>query len=135
MGSKKGQLFLVAIVFMIGMVFVVQQALFQYSSLQMSQPFEKKEPELLSNMVDVVNYTIRQSQYCNETKDSFQARMESVRNSMISEQGREYSVEMVYDLDCSKWQNSSPNPAPLRITISVSGQGRDMRGTYFFYHF
>ncbi|MCK4335368.1 MAG: hypothetical protein KAW40_01445 [Candidatus Aenigmarchaeota archaeon] len=134
MGSKKGQLFLIAIVFMIGMIFVVQQALFQYSTIEMSEPFERKDIDLFSNMIEIVNKTITETHSCNETKDSFYNKMEEMKISLLEEHGRVYSIEINYDLDCSKWNNLPPNPGPLKITISVASLGRDTRGTYEFYH-
>ncbi len=134
MGSQKGQLFLVAVVFMIGVVFAVQQSLFQYSTIEMAEAFGTRHVDLLDNMVGVVNATIRNTYYCNETKDSFQQRLEKLKTSLLEEHGREYSIEIAYSLNCSNWFNAQPNPSPLRITISVSGEGKEARGTFDFYH-
>lgn len=134
MNSKKGQLFLIAIVFLIGMIFVVQQSLFQYSSVEMSKPFEIRDIDLFINVVNMVNETIKETYNCNETKDSFENRVEDMKTYLIEEQGRVYSFEIVYDLNCTQWLNTPPDPAPLLMTISVSSLGRDTRGTYEFYH-
>lgn len=134
MGSQKGQLFLVAVVFMIGVVFAVQQSLFQYSTIEMAQAFASRHVNLYGNIVDEVNATVRNTYYCNETKDSFQQRIEKLKTSFLEEHGREYSIEIVYALNCSNWFSAPPNPSPLRITISVSGEGKDARGTFDFYH-
>jgi hypothetical protein len=134
MGSKKGQLFLVAIVFMIGLIFVIQQALFQYTSIEMSQPFQGSDIELLKNMLETVNETIRETYSCNETKDSFENKLEELKTSLLEEHGRVYSIEIAYVLNCLNWDNSPPNPGPLNMTISVSALGRDTRGSSEFYH-
>lgn len=134
MGSKKGQLFLVAIVFMVGMIFVVQQALFQYSTIKMSEPFERKDAGLFNGMVEVVNKTIRETYNCNETKDSFEDKMEELKISLLEEHGRIYSIEIIYDLNCSNWNNIPPDPGPLKIMISVASLGSDTRGNFEFYH-
>ncbi len=134
MGSKKGQLFLIAIVFLIGLIFVIQQALFQYTSIEMSEPFEERGAELFGNILEIVDKTIRETHSCNETKDSFENNMEEIKISFLKEHGRAYSIEILYGLDCSKWKNSPPNPAPLRMTASVTGMNKDTRGTYEFYH-
>ncbi|UCC91396.1 MAG: hypothetical protein JSV39_03730 [Candidatus Aenigmatarchaeota archaeon] len=134
MGSKKGQLFLIAIVFLIGLIFVIQQALFQYTSIEMSEPFEERGAEIFGNIIEVVNKTIRETHSCNETKDSFENNMEEIKISFLKEHGKAYSIEISYDLDCSKWNNAPPNPGPLKITLSVTGMNKDTRGTYEFYH-
>jgi len=134
MGPKKGQMFIVSVIFLIGMVFVVQQALFSYSEIDMSSPFEIRDGEVFGNMADVVNKTITGSYSCNGTKDSFNERMEKLKASFLEEYGREYAVEILYTLDCSRWSNAPPDPAPLALSLDISRQGRDTRGTLQMYH-
>jgi hypothetical protein len=134
MGPKKGQMFIVSVIFLIGMVFVVQQALFSYSEIDMSSPFEIRDGEVFGNMADVVNKTITGSYSCNGTKDSFNERMEKLKASFLEEYGREYAVEILYTLDCSRWSNAPPDPAPLALSLDISRQGRDTRGTFQLYH-
>lgn len=132
MGARKGQLFLVSIVFLIGMIFIVQQALFQYSTIEMSKPFANRDAELFGNIVGVVNRTIAETYYCNETKDSFGIRMEDIKTSFLEEHGREYSIAIDYDLNCTRWlSTSSP---PLWLSVSLTSQGRNTRGTFNMYH-
>jgi len=132
MGKKKGQLFLVAIVFLVGMIFIVQQALFQYSEIDITEPFRTMDVQIFNNILSALNQTIRETYYCNETKDSFQNRLDDLKTSFQEEYGLTYSIEMLYALNCSNWNSQSSSP--LTITIAVSGQGRDTRGTYSFYH-
>lgn len=134
MGAKKGQFFVVSIVFMVGMIFAVQQVLFNYSRVDMSSPFEIRDAEVFDSVVGVVNRTVKESFYCNDTKDGFQGRLDKLKASLLEEFGREYSIEILYNLDCSKWGNSPPNPAPLSLSLSVNRQGRDTRGTFQMYH-
>ncbi|MFH1236852.1 MAG: hypothetical protein V1648_00390 [Candidatus Aenigmatarchaeota archaeon] len=132
MGARKGQLFLVSIVFLIGMIFIVQQALFQYSTIEMSKPFANRDAELFGNIIGVVNRTIVEAYYCNETKDSFGTRMDDIKTSFLEEHGREYSIEIKYDLNCTRWLSSSR--APLWLSVSLTSQGRNTRGTFSMYH-
>jgi hypothetical protein len=134
MGRKKGQLFLVAVVFLIGMLFVVQQALFQYSAIDMTKPFEARDAELFGNIVGMVNATINNTYYCNETKDSFASRIEKIKMSFLEEHGREYSIEIAYVLNCTGWLASPPSPAPLSLDVSITSQGRNTRGSFKLYH-
>lgn len=133
MSRKKGQLFIVAIVFLIGMIFTVQQALFQYSSIDMAKPFQARDSELFDNIIGMVNGTISETHYCNETKDSFALRIEKIKSSFLEEHGREYSIEIAYKLDCARWLAASP-PAPLSLDVSITSQGRNTRGAFELYH-
>ncbi len=135
MGSRrKGQLFIVSVVFMIGMVFVVQQALFNYSSVDMSEPFGARDAGVFQNVLRVVNGTMSGSYYCNETTDSFKARMDELKASFLEEHGREYSIEILYTLDCARWENAPPAPAPFNVSIVVTSRDRDTRGAFNLYH-
>ena len=133
MGSKKGQLFLVAIVFLIGLLFVIQQSLFQYSEITMSEPFDERSIETIENILGVINQTVRETHYCNETEDSLSKRMEELKLSLLEEFGRTHKTEIVYAINCTNWENTY-GPSPLRVTIAISGLGKDTRGTFDFYH-
>jgi hypothetical protein len=132
--ARKGQMFIVSVVFLIGMIFVVQQALFNYSSIDMASPYSVRDEEIFANILGVVNRTMAETHFCNETKDGFSMRMERLKASLLEEFGREYTIEIAYQLNCSAWDNAPPQPAPLSLTLSVGGQGRDTRGNFVFYH-
>ena len=134
MGSKKGQLFLVAIVFLIGVIFIIQQALFQYSSLEMAKPFKTKDIDLFMDTLRVINETIKNTYYCNETKDSFEDRMEELRTSLLQERRIGRSIDIVYELNCSNWDNVPPDESPLKVMLRITGPGRETSGNFEFYH-
>ncbi len=134
MGSKKGQLFIVGIIFLLSLIFAVQQALFQYSEINISEPFKIRDAEILSDIIQVVNQTIRDTHSCDQTKDNFENRVEELRNSFLDEYGRTYSSEISYVLECANWDNTHLQAPPLTMTISISGSGKDTRGTFNFYH-
>jgi hypothetical protein len=134
MSRRKGQLFVVSVVFLVGMIFVVQQVLFNYSAVDMSSAFEIYDTEVFSNIYSVINKTAVETYYCNETKDSLAQNLETLKASFLEEYGKEYSIEILYVLNCSRWNNVLPAPAPLSLTLSVNGQSRDTRGTFQLYH-
>ena len=132
--SRKGQLFIVAIVFLIGMIFIVQQLLFSYSNVDMSSSLEMRDAEIYDNILNAINKTLAESIYCNETDDSFKEKMERLKASFLEEHGREYSIEINYAINCSGWNNAPPSPAPLTFGLSIGRQGRDTRGNFQLYH-
>lgn len=127
-------MFVVSVVFLIGLIFVVQQALFNYSAIDMSSSFERHDAEVFGNVLGILNKTVVETYYCNETKDGFAERIEQLKASFLEEFGREYSIEILYSLNCNRWNNVPPGPAPLALTLSVNGQGRDTRGAFQLYH-
>jgi hypothetical protein len=60
--------------------------------------------------------------------------MEKLKNSLLEEYGKMYLIEINYDLNCSNWLAVPPSPGPLNATIIITGKGRDVRGTFQFYH-
>jgi len=135
MASKKGQLFLVAIIFLLGMIFAIQQALFQYTALDISEPLHSDETYLIRNIVNLVNRTIKDTYYCNDTVGSFEDEAKRIKKMLQDVQGSGiYSFDMAYDIDCSKWFNSPPDDPPLVLAISVTGFGRETGGRFSMYH-
>lgn len=134
MGSKKGQLFLVAVVFLIGVVFIVQQSLFQYSSVDLTRSFRDDSRDIAVSVVDLINETVKETPTCEGTKESFRNRMEEIKTSLFEETGLAYSINLEYDLDCLNWDSPPPGPAPLSVTMSVTGPGSDNSGNFDFYH-
>jgi hypothetical protein len=100
----------------------------------MSSAFEIYDTEVFSNIYSVINKTAVETYYCNETKDSLAQNLETLKASFLEEYGKEYSIEILYVLNCSRWNSVAPAPAPLSLTLSVNGQSRDTRGTFSVYH-
>ena len=135
MGRKKGQLFFVAIVFMIGLIFIIQHALFQYTSMDMSEPFENTDYHLVRDTINSINTTLIETQNCNETKDNFAERMEEFKLLLERSNFRGiYGISVIYDLKCDNWKNTPPEPAPLDLTVSVTGMGKETSGNFEMYH-
>lgn len=134
MASKKGQLFLVSVVFLIVMIFVIQQSLFSYGYIDPSEAYDSRVVDILADLIEEVNLTIRNADVCSGTKDSFEENMRDMKSSLLQEFGRAYSIEMIYELNCSFWPNPPPQDPPLFMTLSVTGPGKDARATYGFYH-
>ncbi|MCD6590569.1 MAG: hypothetical protein J7K72_01205 [Candidatus Aenigmarchaeota archaeon] len=135
MEKKKGQLFLVSIIFLIGTILFIQHALFQYSEIDLSEPFKNQDMNLMETTINLINKTIKNTYFCNETKNNFQEKLEYLRHTLSKEQGKGvYSIDIIYDLNCTNWDNVYPHDAPLKITISVIGFGKEAKGTFNIYH-
>jgi len=130
-GQKKAQMFIITMIFLVGLIFSVQQLLFQYSALDLSAPFRENDIYLLENLKDVVNATIKGEQECSK----FSEKMEEFRSYLKEGVPRGgYSVSLNYRLNCANWENSPPNAAPLNLTIRIVGKGSDTSSVSSFYH-
>lgn len=130
-------MFVATAVFLTGLLFVVQQALVIYSSLDMSTPFQAKDSYTVNNIIDLVNYTIISQEDtadpiadCVDFENNLIELMSSVRDD-LSREG--YLLMSDYSLDCGYWNNNPPMPAPLKLTISYTGDLESF-GTFIFYH-
>lgn len=118
-------MFIVTIVFLVGLIFTVQQALFQYSFLDLPAESEKNDYYIFNNVKDVVIRGISTAKDCTEAVEN----MEEIRafmNKQILKGG--YVLEMTLGFDCANWDTQSPF---LNLTIHLKGANTDTTGTFY----
>jgi hypothetical protein len=119
-GKRKGQMFIVTMVFLAGLIFSVQQLLFSYSALDLSSPFRENEVYILYNVKGMINQTIKQTANCNE----FLGKMEGLKSFLDSSSPRGgYITTITYRADCSYWNYAPPQSPPLNVSIKIAGRG------------
>lgn len=62
----KGQMFIITMVFLVGLIFAVQNSLSQYSFSDLAQVFEKNDLYLLESIKNSFNETLSSSKSCEE---------------------------------------------------------------------
>lgn len=100
----KAQMFIVTMIFMVGLIFFVQQALFGYSSLDLSKPIYMDDYYTVENIVRGVDKTIAGSSTCREANEKISEFIDFVKRRLVK---RGYELEGDYLLDCSQ-----PFPPP-----------------------
>ncbi|NIO23008.1 MAG: hypothetical protein GTN38_03210 [Candidatus Aenigmarchaeota archaeon] len=131
----KGQMFVVAMVFLVGLIFVVQQVLFQYTLIDISEPMRLSDTHTIRSLTEDVNRTIKASMQCNGSDDSFETYLEELDSVIKKEEtGRIYVIYISRSLNCEFWGNSPPAENPLNISIRITGLGKDTTGSFKFYH-
>ena len=112
-------MFVLTMIFLIGLIFAVQQILFQYTALDLSAPFRQNPVYLLQNTKTLINASIRSTPECAD----FGAKMKEFNdflNTRAPQRG--YIISMSYRLNCSNyWNNLPPSPAPLNVSIIIQG--------------
>ena len=117
-------MFLVSFVFAVGLIFVIQQSLFQYTDIDISEP-----------SLEVINRTIINTDSCDSGKESFTKKMEELKTFFGRETIRKlYQLEVLYQLDCTFWENSRPAESPLNLTIRLNGPKIKSYGSFALYH-
>jgi hypothetical protein len=115
-------MFVVTMVFLVGLIFTVQQLLFQYASVNPREGFLVNEYGVMKGAVDAVNATIMGSPDCS----SFRSNLDNLK-SFLGSRGAVtgYSIEIGYNLSCDYWGNIYPNPAPVNVSVRVLGNKID----------
>ncbi|MCX6814158.1 MAG: hypothetical protein NTY20_00690 [Candidatus Aenigmarchaeota archaeon] len=127
--AKKAQMFIITTLFLIGLIFSVQQLTFQYTALDLSAPFRENNIYLLQNTKDIINKTIRTTPDCTD----FAANLRELKDFLDKRIPRGgYSLSLGYRLNCTNWQ-SSTNP-PLNLTIQIVGKNADTSARVYLYH-
>jgi len=127
--ARKAQMFIISMLFLVGLIFSVQQLLFQYTALDLSAPYRENDIYLLKNLKDVVNTTIKKTQECPD----FSEKMEELSSYLKSgAQMGGYGLSLDYTLDCSHWSDTSA--PPLNLTIHIAGKGSDTYSRLAMYH-
>ena len=127
---KKAQMFIITALFLIGLVFSVQQLVFQYTALDLSSAFRENSIYLLRNTRDAVNRTMAGTPDCAD----FEVNMRELKDFLdMSVPRGGYSLSVSYRLNCTYWGNSPPQPAPLNLTVQIVGKGSDTSSTTCLY--
>jgi len=127
---KRGQMFVITTVFMVGLIFMVQQLLFQYTSVDPRSGFQFNEYGLVKSIRDAANATLLNSADCPALGADIEA-LKSFLNARSASAG--YAMEFGYAIDCTSFGNTPPNPAPLNVTIRILGSGIDSTSSFGLY--
>jgi hypothetical protein len=127
--ARKAQMFVITMIFLIGLIFSVNGLLFQYTSLDLSTPFRENPVYLLGNIKSMINKTIKTTANCSD----FSASMDELKGFLDKSIPRGgFSLSVSYRLDCTNWE-STANP-PLNLTIQIVGKNVDVSSTIYMYH-
>jgi len=127
-------MFILTIIFLVGLIYVVQQSLAGYSILDFSEPFESNEFYIIKNVKEMFETTLTSTPECVVGKDNAQENMNELMNLI----GRKivfggFTLDIDYDLYCTYWNNVA-GPEPLNLTIRAIGRQSESVVNYKLYH-
>jgi len=117
----KGQMFIVTLVFLAGMIFTVQSSLSQYSVINLAETFETNEFYTTESITSVFENTIAASLTCEEAGVSLADLETFIERRVV----RGSIVELDYHLDCNSWST----PPVLNLTITLESLDMDLTET------
>lgn len=126
----RAQMFIVTMVFLVGLVFIVQQNLFSYSSFNPPGPFTERETHILETVKNTFQDALGTDTDCGIV----QANLESLKNYLENQVIPGHVLDIEYTLDCTNWNNTEPNPKPLTLYVDIRGSGRDLSASLDMYN-
>jgi hypothetical protein len=127
----KGQMFVLTIIFLVGLIYVVQQNISGYSVLDISGPFEDNDYYIFRDVKDLFERTMTTTSTCIEAGRNL--------NELNNYIGRKilvggFTLDLKYTLNCDNWDNVNPGPPPLNLTLKIIGKQSETIGSLRIYH-
>ena len=126
-------MFIVTMVFLAGVIFTVQQLLFQYSAIDLSQALQKTDYYVLLNAKNVIQKSIVASD-CDEAYRN----LREVRDFLLERPLKGFGFSFLFNgepypnLNCTNWDTSRP---VLRLWANIIGSGTDTTAEYDMYNY
>ena len=118
--GMKGQMFIVTIIFLVGMIFAVQQSLLRYSEVESTDPFFLDDNEIIINIENSLLSTLQLSPSCEEAGQNIQ----ELVNKLTFGRRRGFRIDIRTEMDCSNWKTSNP---VLKADVAVEGRSVNSR--------
>jgi len=133
---RKAQMFVVTMVFLVSLIFVVQQNLLQYTAVDTIDIFETHDLYLINNMKEMFQDTLDYSQTCDTGIDNASYNLNLLTAYMKDQiYIGGYTVdfgETLNNLDCSNWGSNDPvNPLLVLEIKLVRGIETETEGVYY----
>lgn len=110
----KGQMFIVTAVFLVSLVFAVQNLIFNYPFIDFQNTFENND-YIFANIKNNIQYVLDNSKDCDSAKDNIDELLSFLGQQMVSG----YVFDFKYELNCTNWENAPPDPCLLKVTLKT----------------
>jgi hypothetical protein len=129
MASKKGQMFIVTMVFLIALIFSVQQILLYYNVMDLSSPPQTTDAYMMENIGSIFQTALDSSNSCEEARMNVM----ELENLITKSIRGGYSIDILGDIECSpagEW----PPPPELTILVTVTGETSETKAEFELYY-
>ena len=128
MASSKGQMFIVTMVFLIALIFSVQQLLLQYTAIDLSTPPQTTDTYLVENMEPIFQAALDSSDDCEEARTN----VRELENLITRTIKGGYSIDIYGDIACSP-SGEWPSAPELTILVTVTGETSETKAEFKLY--
>lgn len=118
MPRKKGQMFVITMIFLISMVFAVQSLLFNYAEIDLSSPLQNRDSYLVDNVESTFQAALRSSDDCEEARMNIIDLKNVITNSIKGGQ----EVRITGNINCTS-DGDWPSDPELTIQVFINSEG------------
>jgi len=126
----KGQMFILTIVFLVGLIFSVQSLLLSYNYIDLSQGPQTSDANVLMGISTAIKDTVEITISCSDVSGNLDELNKEISTGMLAS----YDISISYSIYCGRWGNSDPDPPPVEADIRVVGERTDTKALLPFYH-
>ncbi len=130
----KGQMFIVTMIFLLGLVFMVQQLLLGYSSLDMPSNFRGNDYYLVNNVKGILEQSLSSSVTCAEAEEKIDEVVVFLSRHVTGGYSVDISFNSTPKVECANWNNEPPNPAPVNAEIRILSEKSELREKFAIYN-
>ncbi|MFH1294782.1 MAG: hypothetical protein ABIH90_02460, partial [Candidatus Aenigmatarchaeota archaeon] len=131
----KGQMFIITMVFLMGLVVFVSQLLLSYSIVDVSDIPDRTGVFVVEEYNRMINDTIQSSRNCTDANNSIKE-MNSFLGRLVTEGYHSqilYDKQLVPDVDCQKFNDLTGTEKLFDVDMEVITGSTEVRGVYGFY--
>jgi len=114
-------MFIVTVVFLVGLVFVVQQILLQYSYINIPSSYQESDYHIMISTENMITKAVTMASSCSEASKNIEESLLFVGEQTTSG----YSINVEYYMNCTNWNNAYPDPAPVPVTIKITSENTE----------
>jgi len=133
----RGQMFIVTMVFLTGLVVFVSQLLLSYTVVDVSDVPDRTGTYVVKSYIDIINDTIQSSRNCTDANDSIRE-LHGFLNRLVTEgyfSSIKYGTNTLPDLtneDCQRFNDPAGTPSLMKVSMNVIAGVTEADGTYDF---
>ena len=116
----KGQMFIISMVFLVGLMVAVQTNLGQYNYVNLADTFREHPGPLLSTLSEDLQSALTFSSDCGEARK----RLQQIESDWEGQHIGSINIDLAWTLNCDKWEEK-----PLTATVRLSSIQGETRST------
>jgi hypothetical protein len=126
----RGQMFILTMVFLVGLIFSVQTLLLSYSYVDLSRVTQDSDANVMRVLVAAIQDTVEETESCSDVSGNLKELNVAIGTGMLAT----HDIEISYNISCGRWQNQYPALPPVETDMRITGERTETEARFSFYH-